>query len=58
MPGIVLIVLWLMGFSCANYVQRVSLVFWVAEGLYFKKIGGGHAVTVQQSCQRRVFEQF
>ena len=52
------LVQWLMEVSFANYVQRVSLLFYVAEGLYFKKIGGGHAVTVQQSCQRRVFERF
>ena len=31
---------------------------WVAEGLYLKKIEGGHAETGQQSRQKRVFERF
>ena len=42
------IVYQLTGFPCANDVQRVTLLFWLADSLYYQKILGGHAVSWQR----------
>ena len=44
--------------SCANYVQRVSQLFWIVDSLYYRKSLGGHAVSAQQLCKTGLSERF